>query len=122
MSSMQPVTVNAQADGNFVRILRYYRQLKTIKQIQLICVLLLAMIPFTWGLGLVALFLTILLCLATMVYLVVSQENVISELQRALYNICLKSVTEQVEVDQNEDWMKYFNIHLRTYFDYSVSA
>ena len=80
------------------------------------------MIPFTWGLGITALFLTISLCLATMVYLVVSQENVISELQQALYSICLKSVTEQVEVDQNEDWMKYFNIYLLTYFDYSVSA
>ena len=103
MTDVQLVTVSAQADHNFVTILRCYKHLKTIKQNQLICVLLLAMIPFTWGLGLVALFLTITLCLATMVYLVVSQENIISELQRALYGICLKSVSEQVEVDQNED-------------------
>ena len=91
-------------------ILNCYRHLKTIKKInkiQLICVLLLAMVPFAWGLGLVAVFLTLSLCLATMVYLVVSQENIISELQRALYSICLKSVSEQVnvddQVDQNED-------------------
>ena len=106
MSDVQPITVTAQADRNFVIILNCYRHLKTIKKIQLICVLLLAMVPFTWGLGLVALFLTLSLCLATMVYLVVSQENIINELQRALYSICLKSVSEQVDVDQvdqNED-------------------
>ena len=42
-----------------------------------------------------------------MAYLVVSQENVISELQRALYSICLRSVSEQINVDDqvnpNED-------------------
>ena len=105
MSNVQPVTVSAQADANFVRILRCYKFMKQIKQIQLIIVLLLAMVPFTYGVGLTALFLTIALCLGTMIYLVVSQENIISEMQRALYNICLQSVTEQVEphVDQNQD-------------------
>ena len=105
MSNVQPVTVSAQADAKFVRILRCYKFMKQIKQIQLIVVLLLAMVLFTYGISLTALFLTIALCLGTMIYLVVSQENIISEMQRVLYNICLQSVTEQVEVsvDQNQD-------------------
>ena len=107
MSDSRPITVTAQADRNFVIILSCYKHLKTIKKISLICVLLLAMVPFAWGISVIAVFLTLSLCLGTMVYLVVSQENVISELQRALYSICLKSVSEQVnvddQVDQNED-------------------
>ena len=65
------------------------------------------MVPFAWGISAIAVFLTLALCLGTMAYLVVSQENVISELQRALYSICLRSVSEQVNVDDqvnpNED-------------------
>ena len=103
----QPITVTAHADRNFVIILNAYRHLKTIKKISLICVLLLAMVPFAWGISAVAVFLTLALCLGTMAYLVVSQENVISELQRALYSICLRSVSEQINVDDqvnpNED-------------------
>ena len=107
MSDSRPITVTAQADCNFVIILSCYKHLKTIKKISLICVLLLAMFPFAWGISAIAVFLTLSLCLGTMVYLCVSQENVISELQPALYSICLKSVSEQVnvddQVDQNED-------------------
>ena len=103
----QPITVTAHADRNFVIILNAYRHLKTIKKISLICVLLLAMVPFAWGISAIAVFLTLALCLGTMAYLVVSQENVISDLQRALYSICLRSVSEQVDVDDqvnpNED-------------------
>ena len=103
----QPITVTAHADRNFVIILNAYRHLKTIKKISLICVLLLTMVPFAWGVSAVAVFLTLALCLGTMAYLVMSQENVISELQRALYSICLRSVSEQINVDDqvnpNED-------------------
>ena len=103
----RPITVTAHADSNFVILLNAYRHLKTIKKISLICVLLLAMVPFAWGISAIAVFLTLALCLGTMAYLVVSQENVISELQRALYSICLRSVSEQVNVDDqvnpNED-------------------
>ena len=63
--------------------------------------------PFAWGVSAAAVILTLALCLGTMAYLVVSQENVISELQRALYSICLRSVSEQINVDDqvnpNED-------------------
>ena len=103
----QPITVTAHADRNFVIILNAYRHLKTIKKISLICVLLLTMVPFAWGVSAAAVILTLALCLGTMAYLVVSQENVISELQRALYSICLRSVSEQINVDDqvnpNED-------------------
>ena len=103
----QPITVTAQADRNFVIILNAYRHLKTIKKITLICVLLLTMVPFAWGISVVVVFLTLALCLGTMAFLVVSQEQVISELQRALYSICLRSVSEQINVDDevnpNED-------------------
>ena len=103
----QQITVTAHADRNFVIILNAYRHLKTIKKISLICVLLLVMVPFAWGISAIAVFLTLALCLGTMAYLVVSQETVISELQRALYSICLRSVSEQVNIDDqvnpNED-------------------
>ena len=94
-----PIMVTAQADRNFVIILNAYRHLKTIKKIMLICVLILTMVPFAWGISALAVFLTLVLCLGTLAYLVVSQEQVISELQRTLYSICLRSVTEQVNVD-----------------------
>ena len=101
--SNQPMTVTAQADRNFVILLNAYKHLKAIKKIALICVLLVAMIPFAWGVSAAAVVLTLALCLGTMAYLVVSQEQVISELQRALYSICLKSVSDQVNIDDEVD-------------------
>ena len=101
--SNQPITVTAQADRNFVILLNAYKHLKSIKKIALICVLLVAMVPFAWVISAAAVILTLGLCLGTMAYLVVSQEAVISELQRALYSICLKSVSEQVNIDDDVD-------------------
>ena len=101
--SNQPITVTAHADRNFVILLNAYKHLKSIKKIALICVLLVAMVPFAWGVSAAAVILTLGLCLGTMAYLVVSQEQVISELQRALYSICLKSVSEQVNIDDDVD-------------------
>ena len=102
-SNQQPITVTAQADRNFVILLNAYKHLKAIKKIALICVLLVAMIPFTLGVSPAAVVLTLALCLGTMAYLVVSQEQVISELQRALYSICLRSVSDQVNIDDEVD-------------------
>ena len=103
----QPITVTAHADPNFVIILNSYKLLKAKKKISLICILLLAMVPFAWAVSAAAVILTLALCLGTMAYLVVSQEQVISELQRALYSICLRSVSDQINVDDqvnaNED-------------------
>ena len=101
--SNQPITVTAQADRNFMILLNAYKHLKQIKKIALICVLLVAMVPFAWGVSAAAVILTLGLCLGTMAYLVVSQEQVISELQRALYSICLRSVSEQVNIDDDVD-------------------
>ena len=107
MSDSQPIMVTCQADRNFVTILNAYRHLKIIKKLTLVSVLILTMVPFAWGISSLAVFLTLALCLGTLAYLVVSQEQVISELQRALYSICLRSVTELVNVDDeiqpNED-------------------
>ena len=102
-SNQQPITVTAQADRNFVILLNAYKHLKAIKKIALICVLLVAMIPFAWTVSAAAVVLTLALCLGTMAYLVVSQEQVISELQRALYSICLRSVSDQVNIDDEVD-------------------
>ena len=101
--SNRPITVTAQADSNFILILNGYKNLKSIKKIALICVLLITMIPFAWGISAAAVILTLGLCLGTMAYLVVSMETVISELQRALYRICLRSVSEQVNIDGDVD-------------------
>ena len=103
MSDGNPITVTAQADRNFVILLNAYKHLKVIKKIALISVLLIAMVPFAWGVSAGAVVLTLALCLGTMAYLVVSQEQVISELQRALYGICLRSVSDQVNIDEQVD-------------------
>ena len=95
----EPIMVTCQADSNFVTILNAYKHLKTIKKLTLVCVLLISMIPFAWGVSTLAVFVTLILCLGTLAYIVVSQDQVNSELQRALYAICLKSVTEQVNAD-----------------------
>ena len=102
-NSNEPITVTAHADRNFVILLNAYKHLKSIKKVALICVLLVAMVPFAWVISAAAVILTLGLCLGTMAYLVVSQEAVISELQRALYSICLRSVSEQVNIDDDVD-------------------
>ena len=102
-----PVMITAQADRNFVIILNAYKHLKTIKKLTLISVLILTMVPFVYGISALAVFVTLALCLGTLAFIVVSQEQVITEIQRALYSICLRSVSEQVNVDgemnSNED-------------------
>ena len=98
----QPITVTAQADDNFVLLLNGYKHLKSIKKIGLICLLLIIMVPFAWAVSAAAVILTLGICLATMAYLVISMETVISELQRALYRICLRSVSEQVNIDDGD--------------------
>ena len=102
-NSNEPITVTAHADRNFVILLNAYKHLKSIKKVALICVLLVAMVPFAWVISAAAVILTLGLCLGTMAYVVVSQEAVISELQRALYSICLRSVSEQVNIDDDVD-------------------
>ena len=102
-----PAMITAQADRNFVIILNAYKHLKTIKKLTLISVLILTMMPFVYGISALAVFVTLALCLGTLAFIVVSQEQVITEIQRALYSICLRSVSEQVNVDgemnSNED-------------------
>ena len=91
--SNAPIMVTCQADRNFVTILNAYRHLKIIKKLTLVSVLIIMTVPFAWGISSLAVFLTLALCLATLAYLVVS--------------ICLRSVTDQVKVDDqiqpNED-------------------
>ena len=64
MSNSQPVTVSCVADRNFVTILKSYKNLKQIKKLTLVCVLILSMVPFAWGISTLAVFLTLVLCLA----------------------------------------------------------
>ena len=107
MNNVQPVHVSATCDTNFVRILNCYKSMKINKQIQLLVLLLIIMVLFSYGIGFFGLFLTITVCVATMVYLVVQQEKIISEMQKSLYQICLKGISEQTEqpedLDQNQD-------------------
>ena len=83
-------------------LLNGYKHLKEIKKITLICLLLVAMVPFAWIISAVAVFVTLALCLGTLAYVVISQEQVLSELQRALYSICLRSVSDQVDLNDGE--------------------
>ena len=59
MSDGNPITVTAQADRNFVILLNAYKHLKAIKKIALISVLLVAMVPFAWGVSAAAVVLTL---------------------------------------------------------------
>ena len=102
IQNQQPITVTAEADRNFVTLLNGYKHLKEIKKITLICLLLVAMVPFAWVISAVAVFVTLALCLGTLAYVVISQEQVLSELQRALYSICLRSVSDQVDLNDGE--------------------
>ena len=99
IQNQRPITVTAEADRNFVTLLNGYKHLKEIKKITLICLLLVAMVPFAWVISAVAVFVTLALCLGTLAYVVISQEQVLSEQQRALYSICLKSVSDQVDLN-----------------------
>ena len=98
------VHVTATCDREFVKLLQAYKTLKANKQTLLLALCLVIMLPFTYALGFLAVFLLITLVAAVMTYLVVSQQNTIDEIQRSLYSICLKSISEQVEqVDRRPD-------------------
>ena len=91
------VHVTATCDREFVKLLQAYKTLKANKQTLLLALCLVIMLPFTYALGFLAVFLLITLVAAVMTYLVVSQQNTIDEIQRSLYSICLKSISEQVD-------------------------
>ena len=61
------------------------------------------MAPFPYSLGLVALIITISICVATMLYLVIEQGRIIGDMQRSVYSICLKSIAAQTEERAAED-------------------
>ena len=78
---MNEIHVSATCDRNFVQLLQSYKTLKANKQTLLLALLLVIMLPFTYALGFLAVFLTIALVAAVMTYLVVSQQNTIDEIQ-----------------------------------------
>ena len=94
---MNEIHVSATCDREFVKLLQAYKTLKANKQTLLLALCLFIMLPFTYALGFLAVFLLITLVAAVMTYLVVSQQNTIDEIQRSLYSICLKSISEQVD-------------------------
>ena len=89
--------VTATCDAEFVRLLQAYKTLKSIKHNLIICLVLVIMLPFTYALTFACVFALISLLAGIMTYLVISQQNTIDEIQRSLYNICVKSVSEQVQ-------------------------
>ena len=94
---MNEIHVSATCDREFVKLLQAYKTLKANKQTLLLALCLVIMLPFTYALRFLAVFLLITLVAAVMTYLVVSQQNTIDEIQRSLYSICLKSISEQVD-------------------------
>ena len=91
------VHVTASCDAEFVRLLQAYKNLKAIKHNLIICLVLVIMLPFTYILTFACVFALISLLAGIMTYLVISQQQTIDEIQRSLYNICVKSVSEQVQ-------------------------
>ena len=95
MNNEQAVHVSATCDSNFVRILDCYKSMKIKNQIQYFVLLLIIMVPFSYGIGFLGLFLTITVCVVTVVYLLVQQVHI-------LYQNCLKSISEQTaDLDQD---------------------
>ena len=106
------VHVSAMCDREFVKLLQAYKTLKQIKQNLLLALCLVIMLPFTYAVGFLCVFLLISLLAGVMTYLVISQQNTIDEIQSSLYSICLKSVSEQVQrvdsrpdLDTHQDWI-----------------
>ena len=98
------VHITATCDREFVKLLQAYKTLKQIKQNLLLALCLVIMLPFTYAVGFLCVFLLISLLAGVMTYLVISQQNTIDEIQRSLYSICLKSVSKQVQrVDSGPD-------------------
>ena len=92
------VHITARCDQDFVKLLQAYRDLKQIKHDLLLALCLCIMLPFTYAVGFLCVFLLVSLLAGIMTYLV------IDEIQRSLYSICLKSVSEQVQrVDSRPD-------------------
>ena len=97
------VRVTATCDAEFVRLLQAYKNLKGIKH-NLLITLCIIMLPFTYALTFACVFALISLLAGIMTYLVIRQQKTIDEIQRSLYNICVKSVSEQVQrVGSNQD-------------------
>ena len=98
------VRVTASCDAEFVRLLQAYKNLKGIKHNLIICLCLIIMLPFTYALTFGCVFALISLLAGIMTYLVISQQNTIDEIQRSLYNISVKSESEQVQrIGSNQD-------------------
>ena len=89
--------ITASCDQDFVRLLQAYKDLKRIKQNSLLALCLCIMLPFSYAVGFLCVFLLVSLLAGVMVYLVISQQNTIDEIQRSLYSICLKNVSEQAQ-------------------------
>ena len=107
MSQNSDIThITASCDQDFVRLLQAYKELKRIKQNSLLALCLCIMLPFSYAVGFLCVFLLVSLLAGIMAYLVISQQNTIDEIQRSLYSICLKSVSEQVQRvnDNHQDW------------------
>ena len=77
------IHVSASCDSSFLQLLQCYKSLKVNKQTQVLALLLTTMLPFTYALGFLAVFLTIAVVAATMTYLVVFQQNIINEIQKS---------------------------------------
>ena len=105
MSQNSDVThITATCDQDFVRLLQAYKDLKKIKQNSLLALCLCIMLPFSYAAGFLCVFLLVSLLAGILAYLVISQQNTIDEIQRSLYSICLKSVSEQAQrVDDNHE-------------------
>ena len=98
------VHITASCDQEYVKLLQAYKDLKRIKQNLLLALCLCIMLAFSYAVGFLCVFLLVSLLAGIMTYLVISQQNTIDEIQRSLYSICLKSVSEQVQrVDSRPD-------------------
>ena len=89
--------------GAFRILLSIYKKLKIQLNINTIFTFLLMSAPFSYYLGLVALLTTVVVCGCTMLYLVIEKQQMIKQMQKSLYSICLKSIAGQVSDSDNSN-------------------
>ena len=100
---MRTVAVEAEYGTEFAILSSIYKKLKIQYKIFFILTFLLMAAQFSYHLGLAALLTTVIVCGHTMLYLVIEQQQMIKQMQKSLYSICLKSIAAQASDQENDN-------------------
>ena len=82
---------------SFYTIVWIWKRTKVIRSVHIVLFFLHMSNLFTYRLGLGALFVTSLVSLATVCFIILEQSSQIRALQKTLHFVCLRTVTDQIE-------------------------